>query len=249
MTAAAAPISDSLSPLIRFGAFCARTFARAVTRVRVEGEAAAIPREGAVIIAANHASNLDAVIIGGWLLPLLGRRVQWLAKREFFDWPILGPLAPHGGLHPVDRSKADLDAYRLAKRILDEGHLLFIFPEGTRSRDGVLQRAQDGAAALALRTDAVIVPIGVVGADRVWPRGQKLPRPGGRVVVRVGRPFKLADIVRPSRGRPSKEAATAVLMSRIAELLPPSMRGAYGDVGESTPTRHDREPSIPPRDS
>jgi 1-acyl-sn-glycerol-3-phosphate acyltransferase len=226
---AAAPISDALSPLVRLGAFCARMFARAVTRVRLEGDVAAIPRHGPVILASNHASNLDAVVIGGWLLPLLGRRIQWLAKREFFDWPVLGRLGPHGGLHPVDRGKADLDAYRLAKRILDEGHLLFIFPEGTRSPDGALQRAHDGAAALALRTNAVIVPIGVVGADRIWPRGQKLPRPGGRVLVRVGRPFKLADIVQPSRGRTSKEAASTVLMSRIAELLPPAKRGVYGD--------------------
>jgi 1-acyl-sn-glycerol-3-phosphate acyltransferase len=224
----ATPISDELTPLVRFGAWCARIFARAVTRVRIEGDLLAIPRRGPVIIASNHASNLDAVVIGGWLLPVLGRRIQWLAKREFFDWPVLGPLAPHGGIHPVDRGKADLEAYRQAKRILDDGHILFIFPEGTRSADGSLQQAQDGAAALALRTDAVIVPIGVVGANRVWPRGRKLPHPGGRVIVRVGTPFKLSDIVRPSRERPSKAAATEVLMRRIAELLPPAMRGAYG---------------------
>jgi 1-acyl-sn-glycerol-3-phosphate acyltransferase len=226
------PISDALSPLVRFGALCARVLARAITRVRFEGQIDAIPRSGPVLICSNHVSNLDAVVIGGFLMPRLGRRIQWLAKREFFDWPVLGPLAPHGGLHPVDRGKADVDAYRQAKRILDDGHLLFVFPEGTRSHDGALQRGQDGAAALALRTDAVIVPIGVIGADRVWPRGQKLPRPGGRVVIRIGRPFKLADIVQPSRGRPSKAAATTVLMARIAELLPASMRGAYADVAE-----------------
>jgi 1-acyl-sn-glycerol-3-phosphate acyltransferase len=223
-------ISDSLSPLVRLGAFCARTLARALTRVRIDGDVDAIPRTGGVIVAANHVSNLDAVVIGGWLTPRLGRRFQWLAKREFFDWPVLGPLAPYGGLHPVDRAKADLDAYRQAKRILDEGHLLFIFPEGTRSPDGRLQRAADGAAALALRTDAVIVPIGIVGADRVWPRRHRLPRPGGRVTVHVGRPFRLSDIVQPSRGRSSKQAATTALMGRIAELLPPPMRGAYTDA-------------------
>ncbi|HEY7736471.1 MAG TPA: lysophospholipid acyltransferase family protein [Candidatus Limnocylindrales bacterium] len=234
MTSSGAPrvrdITDSLSLLVRFGALCARVLGRALTRVRIEGEVDAIPRTGGVIVAANHASNLDAVVIGGWLTPRLGRRFQWLAKREFFDWPVLGALAPAGGLHPVDRDKADLDAYRQAKRILDEGHLLFIFPEGTRSPDGRLQRAADGAAALALRTDAVIVPIGVIGADRVWPRGRKLPRPGGRVIVRVGRPFRLSELVQPSRGRTSKQAATAVLMGRIAELLPPAMRGAYAEA-------------------
>lgn len=227
------PVSDELSPLVRFGAFCARVLARALTRVRLEGDVAAIPRAGPVIVAANHVSNLDAVVIGGWLTPRLGRRIQWLAKREFFDWPLLGWLAPHGGLHPVDRSKADLEAYRQAKSILDDGHLLFVFPEGTRSATGRLQRAHDGAATLALRTGATIVPIGVIGADRVWPRRQRLPRPGGRIVVRVGRPFKLADIVLPSEGRSAKAAATTVLMGRIADLLPASMRGAYGGETEA----------------
>jgi 1-acyl-sn-glycerol-3-phosphate acyltransferase len=228
-------VSGALSPLVRFGASCARVVAQALTRVRIEGDVAAIPREGPVIIAANHISNLDAVVIGGWLTPMLGRRIQWLAKREFFDWPVLGWLAPHGGLHPVDRSKADLEAYRQAKAILDDRHLLFVFPEGTRSATGELQRAADGAAALALRTGATIVPIGVIGADRVWPRHRRLPRPGGRVVIRVGAPFRLADIVQPTEGRPAKGAATAVLMGRIADLLPPTMRGAYADKAAETP--------------
>jgi 1-acyl-sn-glycerol-3-phosphate acyltransferase len=231
--AGSVPVSDALSPLVRFGALCARLLAQAVTRVHLEGDIAAIPRDGPVIIAANHVSNLDAVVIGGWLTPRLGRRIQWLAKREFFDWPVLGSLAPHGGLHPVDRSKADLDAYRRAKAILDEGHLLFVFPEGTRSPDGQLQRAHDGAATLALRSRATIVPIGVVGADRVWPRRRLLPRPGGRVLVRIGRPFKVADLVQPSEGRSAKGAATAVLMGRIADLLPPAMRGAYASEPEA----------------
>ena len=72
-------------------------------------------------------------------MPRTGRRWQWLGKRELFDWPIVGVIARHGGVHAVDRSTADVEAYRLAKRILDEGHVLFVFPEGTRSRDGRLQ--------------------------------------------------------------------------------------------------------------
>jgi 1-acyl-sn-glycerol-3-phosphate acyltransferase len=174
------PIDSSITPLIAALTLGGRTFGRALTRVRIEGAVDEIPRDGPVIIAANHASNLDAVVIGSWLIPKIGRRFEWLGKKELFDWPVVGYFAAHGGVHPVDRATADVEAYRLAKRILDEGHVLFIFPEGTRSPDGALQHGRDGVSSLALRTGAPIVPVAIAGSDRVWPRGQKLPRPGGR---------------------------------------------------------------------
>ncbi len=233
-------LADSVTPLITGTALAARLIARAVTRVRFEGALHEIPRDGPVIFASNHISNADPVVIGAWLAPRLGRRLHWLAKREIFDWPVIGWMARHGGIHPVDRSGADVEAFRLARRILDEGHPLFVFPEGTRSRDGVLQDARDGVAMLALRTGAPIVPIGISGSDRVWPRGQKLPRPGGRVTVTVGKPFRLADEVPAGvKGRTAKTAATVVLMTRIAELLPERHRGRYAAgvrAGRSAPT-------------
>jgi cytidylate kinase len=198
-------------------------------RLRVEGDLRAIPRTGPVILAANHASNADPVVLGAVLTLSLGRRMHWLAKKEIFDWPIIGWMARNGGIHPVDRSTADVEAFRTARRVLDEGQVLFVFPEGTRSPDGRLQRSKDGVAMLALRTGAPIVPIGIAGSDRVWPKGSKLPRPGGRVTVTVGRPFSLADEVPAGlRGREAKSAATTGLMRRIAELLPGRQRGVYG---------------------
>jgi len=225
------PIESEVTPLIRAVAFVARLFTQAVTRVRFEGAIDEIPREGPVIFAANHISNADPVVLGAWLVPRLGRRLHWLAKKEMFDWPIIGWLAAHGGMHPVDRSRADVEALRLARRILGEGHPLFVFPEGTRSPDGRLQEAKDGVAVLALRTNAPIVPIGIAGSDRVWPKGRKLPRPGGRVTVTVGRPIRLADeLPDGGKGRTAKGAATRLLMTRIAELLPPRHRGVYGEA-------------------
>jgi 1-acyl-sn-glycerol-3-phosphate acyltransferase len=223
------PIDSSITPLIAALTLGGRTFGRALTRVRVEGAIDEIPREGPVIIAANHASNLDAVVIGSWLIPKFGRRFQWLGKKELFAWPVVGFLADRGGVHPVDRSTADVEAYRLAKRILDEGHALVIFPEGTRSPDGALQEGRDGVASLALRTGAPIVPVAIAGSDRRWPRGQKLPRPGGQVTVRVGSPFRLADEL-PSdvERRDAKAQGTAIIMRRIAALLPERQRGVYG---------------------
>jgi 1-acyl-sn-glycerol-3-phosphate acyltransferase len=227
--AARAPIDSSITPLIGALTFGGRLFARAMTRVQVEGSIDEIPRQGPVIVAANHASNLDAVVIGAWLIPKIGRRFQWLGKKELFDWPVVGYVAAHGGVHPVDRSTADIEAYRLAKRILDEGHVLFIFPEGTRSPDGALGMGRDGVASLALRTGAPIVPVAIAGSDRVWPRGQKLPHPGGRVTVRVGSPFRLTDELPPTLDKhDAKTRATELIMRKIAALLPERQRGVYG---------------------
>jgi cytidylate kinase len=229
------PIESHLTPLIRVVAWGARVVSRAVARLRIEGAIDEIPREGPVILVANHASNADPVVIGGFLTPRLGRRIHWLGKKELFDWPVVGWAARNGGVHPVDRSTADLEAFRLARRILDEGHVLMVFPEGTRTPDGVLTQPKDGAAMLALRTGAPVVPIGVGDSDRLWPRGRLLPRPGGRVTMRVGSPFRLGDQIGGSAtGRAAKTAATAALMRRIAELLPPRQRGIYGSPPDAS---------------
>jgi 1-acyl-sn-glycerol-3-phosphate acyltransferase len=232
------PIVDEISPWMRVAAGATRVLLGGLTRVRVAGDIAAIPRDGPMIVAANHASNLDPVVLASTLMPRLERRLQWLGKKELFSWPIVGWMATNGGVHPVDRSTADVEAYRLAKRILDEGHALFVFPEGTRSADGALAEARDGVSVLALRTGAPIVPIGVAGSAAVWPRGQKLPHPGGHVIVRVGSPFRVSELLPPDIDRKTaKSAATDVIMGRIADLLPPAQRGHYAGRAERAPVR------------
>jgi 1-acyl-sn-glycerol-3-phosphate acyltransferase len=213
-------------------AFFARTGLRCFTRVRVEGLQEAIgklPPDGALILAANHASNADGVLVGGWLTPALGRRIHWLGKREMIDAPIMGPLARRGSVHPVDRAGADIEAFRLATRILDEGHVLMVFPEGTRSADGRLQEAKDGLTMLALRTGARILPLGVAGTHRFWPRGSMF-RIGGQITLRAGDPFTLEEAVGAETLKDRKAAkalATREIMGRIATLLPEEQRGAY----------------------
>lgn len=222
-------LEDHLTPLIRTVALIARLLARSITRVRVEGALDEIPRDGPVILAANHISNADPVILGAWLTKRLGRRIHWLGKKEMFDWPFVGWLARNGGVVPVDRAGADVEAFRQAQRVLDEGHVLMIFPEGTRSSTGRLQRPRDGLAMLALRTGAPIVPIGMADTDRVWPRGRKLPKPGGHATMRVGRPFRVADELPAGVDRKrAKALATDLIMRRIAAELPPRHRGVYG---------------------
>lgn len=230
------PSADPASPseltaLIRLGALGARILARILARIRIEGDPSSLPRRGPLVLAANHLSNLDGVVIGGWLTPALGRRIHWLAKKEMLAWPLAGRLLAMSSFHPVDRGSGDVEAFRLAHRILEAGNVLFVFPEGTRSRTGALGRAQDGLAALALRTDPVIVPLAIWGTERVWPRG-RLPRPGGQVVLRIGSPFRLSELELPAGTdrRLAKTAATTAIMARIARLLPEAYRGVYAEA-------------------
>lgn len=232
------PIATRITPIIWLGSLIMRFLARSLTRVRIEGDLSAIPAGGPLIVASNHTSNADPVIVGSFLNKQLGRPLNWLGKREIFETPVLGWLAPHGGIHPVDRGHADVEAFRTAIRILEAGHVLAVFPEGTRSPDGQLQEAKDGIALLALRSKAPILPVAVVDADRFWPKGRLLPKPGGSVTVRFGRPFRIdeggvdgAVVSGAGRtGRRSKSAATRLIMTRIAELLPPRQRGVYADA-------------------
>ena len=225
-------LRGDLTPLISGAALGARFVARGFTRVRVEGAIDAIPRDGPVILASNHISNADGVIIGAWLTPRLGRRVHWLGKREMFDWPIVGWMARNGGIIPVDRGAADAEAFRLAQRILAAGEVLMVFPEGTRSPTGELQRPKDGLAMLALRSNAWIVPIGISNTDQVWPKGRPVPKIGGHATMRVGEAFRLADELPSGLDRKSQKAlSTDLIMHRIAALLDERHRGAYADPG------------------
>lgn len=240
-------LDNDQTVLVRMVARVSQWVASALASVRVEG-LERVPRKGAVILALNHASNADAFVAGGRISDALRtRRIHWLGKRELFDWPIFGWLCAHGGVHPVNRATADVEAYRLATRILERGYVLWVFPEGTRSPDGALQEAKDGVAQLALRTGAIVLPVGINNSDRVWPKGRKFPRPFPRrwIRVRIGEPFLAADVLPPGADRrTAKTAVTTAIMGRIAELLEPRQRGVYasavrgpaGDVAPSEPS-------------
>lgn len=163
---------------------------RVVFRPQTEG-AENIPAEGPVILASNHLSYAD------WLfMPLtLSRRVTFVAKAEYFTTPgIKGWFQKQffsgAGQVPIDRSGASAaeGALSSAKRILDDGDMFGIFPEGTRSHDGRLYRGKTGVARLALETGVPVIPVAVVGTDAIAPPGKKfgsITRP----VVRFGKPL------------------------------------------------------------
>jgi 1-acyl-sn-glycerol-3-phosphate acyltransferase len=195
-----------------------------ITRVNVEG-LENVPRTGPLLVIANHASNVDGMLLMAYVIPKMGRPMRWLGKEEALRWPLFGSIMKANGVFAVRRGAGDLEAFKVAKKVLDDGNVLAIFPEGSRSNDGAMRDAKKGATVLAVRSGAPILPIALVDTQRFWPRGG-WPRPGRRMVVRIGPTFTLTM----TRGGDRAEAvrsATADLMGHIAALLPEEQRGVF----------------------
>lgn len=137
-----------------------------------------VPSSGGVVLACNHLSNLDPVLLAA----ACPRQISYLAKIELFKVPILGGLIRRYGAIPLRRSASDPEAIRLAERVLEQGQLLALFPEGTRSRDGQLKPFRFGAARLALKYEVPLVPAAIIGTELAMPTGAKMPQ---RVTVKL----------------------------------------------------------------
>ena len=180
-------------------------------RLKIEG-AEHVPREGPVLIASNHLSTLDPIVLA-YGVP---RPVAFIAKAELFRMPVLSWLIPRLYAIPLERGAGDLSAIKAAIRVLKEGLAFGIFPEGTRSRTGKLQPFKTGAAAIAARTGALVVPAAVIGSDQAWPVG-KGPRPFHPVTVRYGAPLDFSGL---KLDKKSLQEATERLWRAVARLLP-----------------------------
>src|SRR5262249_61111205 len=137
---------------------------RIVGKLQGEGEKT-VPHVGPVILAPNHPSAADWPAVG----VACPRELRWMAKADLFDLPVIGPFCRLFHSFPVHRGTADRAALRLAESVLSEGHALVIFPEGAVSETGALQPLKHGLALVALRTGAAVVPVGLVGPDRLAP--------------------------------------------------------------------------------
>ena len=148
-----------------------------------------------------------------------------LAKESLFVGPI-GWFFRHNGIHPVKSGGSDIEAYRVSKAVLDRGEVLCIFPEGTRSANGLLQEPKPGVAMLATRAQVNIVPVGISNSDTFLGRGQRMPRFGTRITLRVGAPFNLE--LDPALTRRAAVAdASDELMRHIAALVDERHRGRF----------------------
>jgi 1-acyl-sn-glycerol-3-phosphate acyltransferase len=183
-----------------------------------------VPPERAVIIAGNHPSYLDPILV---LLPIK-RAIRFMAWDALFKLPLLGQAIKALGAFPVDLRKGKGEAaFQQALRVLKAGEALGIFPEGQRSEQGPMGELRTGVARLALETGALIVPVTIGGASRAWPKWKLLPRPA-KIVVRFHKPLELDAVECAIRGH-EKEFHYEVmqrLATRINRSLRPSLREA-----------------------
>ena len=169
-----------------------------------------VPRNGPLVVVANHGSHLDPPILGH----ALPRPVSFMAKAELFKVPLLGPLIRALGAYPVSRGASDREAIRTALGRLNEGWATGVFLDGTRQRSGRVENPQLGAALLAARSGAPLLPVALVNTHRALGPHQRWPRLV-QVELRVG------PVIPPpsGRNRAALEATTLACQEAINALL------------------------------
>jgi 1-acyl-sn-glycerol-3-phosphate acyltransferase len=192
---------------------------RVLFRPRVEG-ADSIPGSGPVILAGNHVTFIDSM----FLSLIVKRQVYFIGKEEYVTGRgvkgrLMAWFFTTVGMIPVDRDggHGGVAALMTGKRVLEEGKVFGIYPEGTRSPDGRLYRGRTGIARLALMTGAPVVPFAMIGTDRVQPGGSGMPRIS-RVTVRFGKPLGFARYEGMDRDRYVLRAVTDEVMSHVMRL-------------------------------
>ncbi|MFF0233905.1 lysophospholipid acyltransferase family protein [Micromonospora sp. NPDC005254] len=190
-----------------------------------------VPRHGAVILAANHLSFIDSVVI-----PLAAPRpVAFLAKAEYFQQPGLKGRLTRICLTGIDAIPVQRGDHRAAQTslqvaldVLADGRAFGIHPEGSRSRDGRIYRGRTGVAWLALASGAPVVPVAVLGTDRIQPVGARLPRVG-QITVRFGAPMWFAQSPSGRSGQ-IRRAVTDEIMAAIQNLSGQEPADSYNEL-------------------
>jgi 1-acyl-sn-glycerol-3-phosphate acyltransferase len=210
--------------LYRVGRALAAGLLLLVTRPSVRGSAN-VPRRGPLLVVANHASYADPML----LALALPRPVAFLAKEELFHPAPWGWALRAAGIIPVRRGHADRRALDTAIAVLRQGGALAVFAEGTRSVDGRLQAGEPGVGLLAARSGAPVLPVALLGTERLSRRGAWRGRP--RLVARFGVAWRPAL---PERGGGAAYRRLAdEMMLAIAALLPQGRRGHYGERADA----------------
>lgn len=168
-----------------------------------------LPADGGLVLVSNHTSYWDPVVVGC----AFNRQVHFMAKSELFAIPLLGTAIRVLGAFPVRRDKSDRNAIRTAVKLLEEGRVVGVFPEGTRSRTGELQKPHLGAAMLALKAGVPMLPVAVNGTKGLF----------GKVTVLVGRPVLKQGAIKVTKA--NLENASDQVMKQIAGLLDAVQRG------------------------
>lgn len=204
---------------------------RLLARTEVTG-ADHVPASGGAILASNHLSILDSVF-----LPLMvARPVTFAAKSEYFTGTRLSQRAAGAYLRATkqlstDRASAGAaqDMLAAALALLRDGALFGIYPEGTRSPDGRLYRGRTGVGWLALHSGAPVLPVAMIGTERILPPGRTMPRPG-RIQIRIGKPLTFEDYQEQPAGARQRRAVTDEVMRAIRELSGQEYVPVYASV-------------------
>jgi 1-acyl-sn-glycerol-3-phosphate acyltransferase len=191
---------------------------------------AKVPDRGPLIIVSNHVNFLEAPLVYTHLLP---RQMAGFAKAEAWKNPLLRFLAKLWGPIPLRRGEVDRSALRQALDALEQGLILGLAPEGTRSGDGRLQQGKPGTVLLALRSGAPLLPVVHYGGELFWRNVARLRRTDFHIVV--GQPFYLeAGGVKVTRH--VRQQITDEIMYQMAALLPSANRGVYASLDDATET-------------
>jgi 1-acyl-sn-glycerol-3-phosphate acyltransferase len=178
-----------------------------------------VPKDGPFIVAPNHLSFLDSVIVQA----LMPRPVAFFAKAEYFTTKgikgrVMKSFFEAVGSIPVERGEqaASVQALRTLLDILEDGRGIGIYPEGTRSRDGILYRGRTGVGWLALTTGAPVIPVGLIGTEKLQPAGRNAVKPQ-HFIMKVGEPIYF-DKTGPDHSLPARRQVTDRIMDAIAAL-------------------------------
>ncbi len=192
-----------------------------------------VPDDGPAIFCPNHISFFDSMV-----LPIvLPRRISYVGKAEYMDSWKTKYIFPAVGMIPIDRGggSSSRRALDTAARVLDRGELFGIYPEGTRSRDGLLHRGHTGAARLALRTGAPLIPVGMVCTDRVQPTGASVPKPFTSCQVNIGTPIDVTRYLDRQNDRLILRQLIDEVMYEVRRLSGQDYDDSYAGKSRSDP--------------
>lgn len=184
----------------------AHAFTSTLTKCGLRHAARGVDRvpSGGGLLVANHASNLDPLMVG----VRLPRPVCFLAKDSLFRVPLLGPFLRATHTIPVDRSAAGASSIRAIVEKVSAGYLAAVFPEGTRTKDGSVGTFKPGFLSIVRKAGCPVIPVGIAGTFEVWSASMKVPRPG-RVRVVYGEPVAAGDLPR------DRSEAVAAVRERV----------------------------------
>jgi 1-acyl-sn-glycerol-3-phosphate acyltransferase len=176
-----------------------------------------LPRTGPFLIAANHASHLDPPLVGCQI----ARQMRFFARKTLWSNAVTSWWLNRTECIPVDRESGDVGAIKRVLQALKENRAVVLFPEGTRSQDGQLQKPKAGVGLMACKTGAPVVPCRVYGSFEAFGKGARLPRFGTPVTVVFGAPIAAAEYDDPAAGKERYQVASQRIFTRIAALPRP----------------------------